>query len=129
MEIYKVVGIGFITLVTSNLLKEYKKEYSIYVVLFGAMILFFMSINEIDGIINFINNLQGKLSSTKIPFISVILKTTGIAILVEYAVSICKDAGENAISSKIDFCGKVIIISMTIPVLSECLETFSRILP
>lgn len=31
------------------------------------------------------------------------MKITGISILTEYAVSICKDSGESSIANKIDF--------------------------
>ena len=47
----------------------------------------------------------------------------------EFAVSICKDTGENAIASKVDIGGKVIIISMSIPIISALLETVLKILP
>ena len=54
---------------------------------------------------------------------------TGIAILTEFAVSICKDSGESAIASKIDLGGKVIVISMSIPIISALLEIIMKIIP
>lgn len=62
-------------------------------------------------------------------FISLLIKITGIAILTEFAVSICKDSGENAIASKVDMGGKVIMISMSVPILASLLETILKILP
>ena len=47
-------------------------------------------------------------------FLSLLLKITGIALLTEFAISICKDAGEGAIASKIELGSKAIIISMSI---------------
>ncbi|MCI9275216.1 MAG: hypothetical protein HFJ24_04320 [Clostridia bacterium] len=37
--------------------------------------------------------------------------------------------GENAIGSKVDLGGKVIIITMSIPIISSMLETVLKILP
>ena len=62
-------------------------------------------------------------------FLVLLLKITGIAFLTEFAVSICKDAGESAIATKIDMGGKVVIISMSIPILAGLLETVTQILP
>lgn len=62
-------------------------------------------------------------------FIEVLLKITGISILTEYAVSICKDSGESSIANKIDFGGKIIVISISIPVISTTLETLTKLLP
>lgn len=58
-----------------------------------------------------------------------LIKITGIAFLTEFAVSICKDSGETAIANKMDMGGKVIIISMSIPIISGLLETVLKILP
>lgn len=78
------------------------------------------------GIINFIKNLG---DSCDAKFIAILLKITGISILTEYAVSICKDSGESSIASKIDLGGKVIVISMSIPVISGTLEALTKLLP
>ena len=47
----------------------------------------------------------------------------------EFAVSICKDSGEGAIASKIELGSKIIIISMSIPIISSLLEIILQILP
>ena len=62
-------------------------------------------------------------------FIKIILKITGIAILTEYAVSICKDLGENSIANKIDFASKIIVVSLSIPIISNTLELLTDLLP
>ena len=57
------------------------------------------------------------------------MKITGIAILTEFAVSICQDSGESSIASKIDIGGKVIIITMSLPIISSLLEIMLKVLP
>lgn len=127
MSIIKIIGIGFICLILTMILKEYKKEYAIYATLIGGAIIIFLSMDTLKNIIDFINNLS--INGYNHEFISLLLKVTGIAILTEYAVSVCKDSGENAIASKIDFGGKIIIISLSIPVISSSLETLTKLLP
>ena len=51
-----------------------------------------------------------------------LIKVTGISILTEFAVSICKDMGESAIASKIDLGGKILIVSLSIPIISAVLS-------
>ncbi len=128
MDIVKVIGIGFLTLIITIILKEYKKEYAIYAVLIGGLIIIFYSMDTIKSIIDFINTLSSNQNYNS-EFISLLLKITGISILTEYAVSICKDSGENAIANKIDFGGKVIVISLSIPVISTTLSTLTKLLP
>lgn len=128
MEIVKIIGIGFLTLIVTIILKETKKEYALYAVLIGGAIIIFYSMNTISSIIDFIQELSSN-SNYNNAFISLLLKITGISILTEYAVSICKDAGENSIANKIDFGGKIIVISLSIPVISTTLDTLTKLLP
>ncbi len=128
MEIVKIIGIGFLTLIVTIILKETKKEYALYAVLIGGAIIIFYSMNTISSIIDFIQELSSN-SNYNNAFISLLLKITGISILTEYAVSICKDVGENSIANKIDFGGKIIVISLSIPVISTTLDTLTKLLP
>jgi len=128
MEIVKIIGIGFLTLIITIILKETKKEYAIYAVLIGGAIIIFYSMDIVKSIIDFIQELSHN-SNYNNAFISLLLKITGISILTEYAVSICKDAGENSIANKIDFGGKIIVISLSIPVISTTLDTLTKLLP
>ena len=86
-----------------------------------------MCFDELNNIINLLTNLADKSGSNSY-FILLLLKITGIAILTEYAINICKDAGENAIASKIDLGGKVLIISISVPIISKLLETITKIM-
>lgn len=99
MEIIKIIGIGLITLIITIILKQYRSEFAFMAVLIGGAIILFMSMETLVNIIDFIKSLNNQYNSA---FISVLLKITGISILTEYAVSICKDSGESSIANKID---------------------------
>ena len=127
MEIIKIIGIGLIALIIIVVLKQYKPEFTIYVSLIAGALIFFLSLDKLSGIISILNTLADK-SNINSSYIQILLKITGIAILTEYAVSICKDSGEIAIASKIDLGGKVIIISISIPIIVALLEVIIKIL-
>ena len=125
MNIIKIIGIGFLTLVISILLKDVKKEFSLYAVIVGTSIILLLSFDTLKNIVEFLENLTRNLKGD---FIEVLLKMTGIAILTEYVVSLCKDTGETAIASKIDFGGKIVLIALSIPVISSTLEGLTKLL-
>lgn len=128
MEIIKIIGIGLASLILIIILKQYKPEFAIYVSLLAGALILALIFSKISGIIELINNLTNKISIHK-EFVTLLVKITGIAILTEFAVSICKDSGETAIASKVDMGGKVIMVSMTIPIMAGLLETLLKILP
>lgn len=128
MEIIKIIGIALIGLIIIILLRQYKPEFAIYIsLLTGALILIFV-MDKLTGIINLLQTFANKASINS-KFLMLLIKITGIAFLSEFAVSICKDSGETAIASKIEMGSKIIIISMSIPIMSNLLEIILKVLP
>ena len=128
MEIIKIIGIGLISVIIIVILKQYKPEFAMYASIIAGVLILTMLTDTFKGIINLLQDISNK-ANVNTQFIRILIKITGIAILTEFAVSICKDTGENAIASKVDIGGKVIIISMSIPIISALLETVLKILP
>lgn len=127
-EIIKIIGIGMIALIVIIVMKQYRPEFAIYVSILAGILILTMSLQKIGEIIILIKNISEKAGING-KFLSILLKITGIAILAEFAVSICKDSGESSIANKIELGSKVIIISMSIPIISTLLELMINILP
>ena len=128
MDIVKIIGVGLISLIIIIILKQYRPEFTIYVSIIAGVIIILMITDSISGIITMLQDIASKANINS-QFLKILIKITGIAILTEFAVSICKDSGESAVASKIDIGGKVIIISMSIPIIRALLETVLKILP
>lgn len=128
MEIIKIIGIAFIALIIIIMLKQYRPEYAIFISILTGILILFLVMDRLTGIINLIETIQDKFSINT-QFIALLIKITGIAFLSEFAVSVCKDSGEAAIASKIEIVSKIIIISMSIPIISSLLEIILKILP
>lgn len=128
MDIIKIIGIGFVALIIAIILKQYRPEFAIYVsIVAGILILIFLS-GKITEIFNLVESMSTK-SNINSKYIIILIKITGIAILTEFAVSVCKDANETSIASKIDMGGKVLIIGISLPIIKALLETTIKILP
>ncbi len=121
MEIIQIIGVGFTGVMIATLLKENRPELKIYISIAVGIIIFFIAADKLQDFIYIINKLTQKID-IKQSFIGILLKITGISILTEFAVSICKDSGETSIANKIDLGGKIIILSMSIPIITSLLE-------
>ena len=128
MEIIKIIGIAFIALIIIIMLKQYRPEYAIFISILTGILILFLVMDRLTGIINLIESIQDKFSINT-QFIALLIKITGIAFLSEFAISVCKDSGEAAIASKIEIGSKIIIISMSVPIISSLLEIILKILP
>ena len=127
-EVVKIIGIALVALIIIILLKQYKPEFAIYISLLTGVLILILVMDKLSGIITLLQSLANKASINS-SFITLLIKITGIAFLSEFAVSVCKDSGEAAIANKIEIGSKIIIISMSIPIISSLLEIILEILP
>ena len=128
MEIVKIIGIGLIALIIIIIMKQYKPEFAIYISIISGILILMLVMDKLTGIIGLLNSVASKSGVNK-EFLFILIKITGITLLTEFAVSVCKDSGETAIANKIDLGGKVIVIAMSVPIISVVLETVLEILP
>ena len=128
MEVFKIIGIALVGLIIIILIKQYRPEFAIYISLLTGVLILLLVMDKLTGIINLLQSMANKTSINS-TFLMLLIKITGIAFLSEFAVSICKDSGEAAIASKIEIGTKIIIISMSIPIISSLLEIIVKVLP
>ena len=127
-EIIKIVGIGLIAVVLIIIVKQYRPEFALYISLIAGVVILYMALDNLTSCINLLKQICEK-SGVNSKFIGILIKMTGIAFLSEFAISICKDAGEGAIASKVEIGSKAIIISMSIPIIYNLLDVILKILP
>ena len=107
-------------MIITIILKEYKRDFAIYAEIIGGAIILYFSIDYLKGIVGFISSLSETGISSS--FILLLIKITGISILTEFAVSVCRDMGESAIANKVDLGGKLLIVSLSIPIITATLS-------
>lgn len=128
MDIIKIIGIGLISLIIIIILKQYRPDFAIYISILAGAIILLLVMDKLSSIVSLLSSIQNKANMNN-QFLVILLKITGIAFLTEYASSICKDAGESAIATKIDLGGKVLIIAISIPIIQALLELIIKIMP
>ena len=101
MDIIKIIGIGLISLIMTIIIKQHRPEFAIYISVIAGVLILTLVLGKVSGIITLLSNLADKTAINR-NFLYLLIKITGVALLTEFAVSICKDSGESAIASKID---------------------------
>lgn len=127
MNIFQIISIAIIGAFFSVTLKNYRPEYAMITALAtGIFIIFIISQN----IFSVIDSLQKIILKTGIDsrYFKIILKVVGISYITQFGSEICKDSGYNSIATKVDAAGKICVISLTIPVISEFLKLIIEIL-
>lgn len=62
-------------------------------------------------------------------YMSQLLKIGGISLLMDFAAQTCRDAGEDGLAMKTELAGRVMLISLTLPVMRTLMEQILSISP
>lgn len=123
----QVVAFILVALFVYLILKEKKSDISVLLLLAAGLLVFLFCISQIQGIIDFLKNISDKAGIDTVYF-KIVLKILAIAYLASFASEICKDAGASSLASKVEFAGKIFILSLAIPILMAVLNSILDIL-
>lgn len=128
MEILKVVGVGLLGMVLIMLFKDYRGDkIKIQIGVVAGILIFIFMLPKLALVINFLKILSEKAGINN-SYLNLIFKILGVAYLTSFSAEICKDAEALSIASKIEFSGKIIILSLSIPILTAVLDSILKIL-
>ncbi len=116
MDLVRILGVGLVTAIAALLLRGTKPELAFAVTIAGSVIVLIFSLellSETFGIFAEIGERTGIDSA----LIEIILKIVAIGYLVEFAAGVVEDFGSKSIADKLVFAGKVVIFSVSIPVI------------
>lgn len=102
--------------------KEIKPDFVIYITLAFSVVIFLYIAAPISKVVEAFTNIADK-SGIKSEILTLVIKVVGISFIAEFASSICSDAGQTAIASKIESAAKIAILTMALPILTGTLET------
>jgi len=124
----QIVGFGLIATVLILIVKEQKAMVAFLLAAFAGIVIFLALIDKISEIIAMLERLADQ-SNVNMVFFQTILKIIGIAYIAEFGAQVVRDAGQEAIASKIELAGKVLIMVLAIPIISVIVETVMKLMP
>ena len=118
MNVFQLVAFSILICIVAGIVREVKKEYYIPVILVGGVLLLIQSLNYFTSIFNTLNQI---ITATNISseLFMIIIKIVGVGYLIEFATSICNDSGSSSIANKIALSGKLIILTMSLPIINQ----------
>lgn len=127
MEIAQVVGLAIIVTVIGAVLKQIKPEIALQLSILAGVIIFILMMDKIRLVVDLLQKLseQANISSY---YLFIVLKIVGVAYLAEFGCQICKDAGENALATKVEIAAKIFMIILAIPIIVAIMESVMKLL-
>lgn len=113
--------------VTALFFRAERREFSVIVGVVTAVLLLLLGIDAFTGVGKTFEKLCASygVSST---VLFAVLKILGLSYLTDFGVGISRDAGQSAIASNLELCGRIMILSCVLPSAIALLETGASLL-
>lgn len=127
MDIFKITAVGIVSAFLCIFLKSVRPETAVAVSLISTAIIMLCVIPALKNVIDALKGLANA-AGMDIEYLYPVFKVIGIAYVTETGSTLCRDAGENAIASKIAFAGKIAVISLAMPIMYKMLSIINGII-
>lgn len=127
MEILQIVGIALAGVIMAAVVKGFKPEMSIYVVLATVVVIFMMALDKLTVVFQFLSSIYNDMTYGK-DFFPIIIKVLVVAYLADFTAQLCKDAGETSIGGKVELAGKITIFYLAMPILLAVMDLINSVL-
>lgn len=119
MTTVKLCGIAIVAVMLIVTLKQLKAEFALPATIISSIVIFTVGLACLAPAIEYLNSI---LNSEITEYMTVLMKSLGIALLTQTTADICRDSGESSVAAKVEFAGKAEILVLSLPLITELLE-------
>ena len=118
--VIKLCGVAIIAAISALMLKKGKSEISFAPCIAVLLIIFGFCLRALEPLLDEVNALLELFGASE--YFLPIIKSLGVAILVQIASSVCSDIGESKIGEGIELAGKFEILLISLPLVRRIVE-------
>lgn len=121
MEIFKILIILIVTAVFGVLLRQYRPEISLLLIIMAAVIALAVILGALTKPLD---TLTQKLTThgIELSYFKIALKAVGIGYVTSFCADICKDAGQTTLASLSEIVGKCGIFILSLPLVFNIID-------
>jgi len=110
------------------LMRTQKPEFRLAAALSVGLAALFLSL---DGIREGVSAMRAltEQSGTGAEASSLLIRATGISLIAEFGAQLCRDADESALAGRVELAGRVALLGMCLPLLSQLTSRLASLLP
>ena len=127
MDIFKITAVGIFSAILCIFIKSVRPEISLILSLCGAMVILFFILPALRDVLDSLKGFARMVGLDEM-YLFPVFKVIGIAYITEIGGALCKDAGEEAIATKINLAGKLAIVSLAMPIAYKMISIINGII-
>ena len=126
-QITRALVLCVIAALTGLLLRKSNPEIALLLALAAAVTVLMQLAAPVRELFDFLKRLTGYSGVSDMLFLP-LYKTIGIALIVRIGGNLCKDAGQNALASVLEFAGAICALVTALPLLSAVLDLLTELI-
>lgn len=124
--IVKAAIVAVFGAVVYSLVKTYKPEYAVLCEVGSVAVIFILIADNLVEIKSFFSGLIANAGVSE-DYLKILLKALGTALVTQFAADTARDSGENALASKIEFAGRVVIVYCSLPLIKGIAQLITQV--
>ena len=128
MEIVRIVAAGLVSAILAITIRKEAPQFGLALSLAASALIFFMALPMLAEKMFVMLDLA-RFVQADMAYVTIIFRIIGIAYIAEFGAQVCSDAGEGAIAARIAMGAKVLIMSVSVPVLMSLIDIINTMLP
>ena len=126
--IFKILAIALLTVIATVIVKPVRSDFALVIALTGGILVLMLVLGYVGQVFSVISDIVS-LSGVSSSLYTLLLKIVGVGYLVEFTAGICSDTGNSSLRDKVLLGGKVIILVMALPIVTNILQIIMELLP
>lgn len=121
MNITAIVGAGITAAATAVVLRRFGGEFGLFVSLAASIMILYAVVTSITPVVELMNELSDEVGAQS-QYILIMMKALAVCIVTRLASECCRDSGEGAIATKLEFAGKTAVLLTAVPLFRTILD-------
>jgi len=127
VDIFQVVALGIVASVALLLIRKERPEISLGLSLVVGVMLFLVILPRLRSVVAVFGTLASE-SGVEPLYFGIILKVLAISYIADLGASICRDAGEEMVASRVEMAGKILILVSALRIVQEVLNVIRALM-
>lgn len=128
MTLYlQISGAVLLALILALVLKNHCTEIGVILSVAVCCMTGLAALKYLEPVLDFLQSIE-TLANLNTAMIETLLKVTGIGILTEISILVCKDAGNESMGKSVQLLGSAVILYLSLPLYYSLIELLQKIL-
>ncbi|GHU72347.1 stage III sporulation protein AD [Clostridia bacterium] len=128
MDVMVLVGFGVTAALLTVAVRGQRPELAIVLSLAAGVSLILFLSGKLAGVIDVVRGLAD-MAHMPDGTVWLLVRVVGISFITEFAGQLCRDAGETSIASKVELGGRLLVLTLSIPVLVSLMQMMLALVP